>query len=569
MGLIVGFFSSWWSSRWALPMGLALIALGTVRALNGGFVTDDHVMIEDSPTGTGLVADLRATWTTGTLRSHPKSVRAGALDTYRPLSNTLYVLDRAVLKLHSVPCHAVLWVLHLANCLLLFTLASRMTGSRPQAWCATMLFGLHPTTSEAYLWLSSAPDLLMTFFLLSAAILLENPQGDASPGRSLSLFLLALLSCLSKEPAVLAILFLMVRPRASSVVGQPTWGWQHKKILFSLGAAAVAYAVLRLGALGGTGGPVSNPQHMLAAAGYVPLLWADAASSLVLPRHTAVRFLLEEWQQLAWIWQIWAYAIVIALFVALVFCVRRRPYLAWAMALSAALLTPVTLGLALGWLGFGRYLYLPAALIAPPLVASFTTGAAHSPLRRIGKILGVAYIVTFAVQLQAMIPAWRDDEAHFRAASEEFPERSHGWDGLGRVLMQKGDVTMGVTYLEKAVALNQGRRLEIWEVLIRAYADANRCDQVVKVARHLEEHYGDRRLPWHTIARCYLKRGEIEPGVRALLQGLQQQEQDAQLWELLHKALQQLGAPMRTELDKWLAKHADMPVAQRLVRELQ
>lgn len=122
---------------------------------------------------------------------------------YRPLVFLSYILDAALAgREHASWFHTTSVALHLLNTLLVLLLAGRwLPGDVLGMGGAALLFAVFPTHVESVAWISGRSDLLMTTFLLAAALLHLDGRLWAG-GAAL------LLALLSKEAAVGAILLL-------------------------------------------------------------------------------------------------------------------------------------------------------------------------------------------------------------------------------------------------------------------------------------------------------------------------------------------------------------------------
>lgn len=150
---------------------------------------------------------------------------------YRPMIDSLFVLEYAVAGTHPFLYHLTNFLLHLANTLLLFGLLRRFLAERPAgeacAFLGTALFAFHPIQVESVLWPAARPAVLCTFFLLAGIrAALSSIEGKTAGGvwgggaGALALFVASLLS---KEisiaaPPCLALLLLAGPARRARVV---------------------------------------------------------------------------------------------------------------------------------------------------------------------------------------------------------------------------------------------------------------------------------------------------------------------------------------------------------------
>ncbi|HYK90578.1 MAG TPA: hypothetical protein VE398_17525 [Acidobacteriota bacterium] len=123
---------------------------------------------------------------------------------YRPISNLSLALTATWAGYDSTAWHASNLILHFANTLLVYILASNPCSSPLAALFAAALFSIHGTRPEAAVWIAGRFDLLATFFVLSGLILFTRAVAT-TPARGRNCRLLSLLcmvlAILSKESA--------------------------------------------------------------------------------------------------------------------------------------------------------------------------------------------------------------------------------------------------------------------------------------------------------------------------------------------------------------------------------
>lgn len=236
-----------------------------LSCLGGGFVFDDHVLIEDNP----YIQDLGNTPLFFTSKD-ARIVRefAGLQDdTYRPVQSISYALSHALWGLDSGRFHLDDVLLHAATAVLLLFLLHRLTRRLAVALLAALLFAVHPVQVEAVSYLSGRSDQLSLFFSLLAfrTWLWQRERSSppwSGPGLlSLTCFAAALLS---KEMAVSlpGVVFLY-----SFLVGADSRRPRLRRALLDalpFAVLVILFAVVRTAALGRvaqTG--VSDPTELL------------------------------------------------------------------------------------------------------------------------------------------------------------------------------------------------------------------------------------------------------------------------------------------------------------------
>jgi hypothetical protein len=317
--------------------------------------------------------------------------------------------------------HAVSWLLHAATSLLLFALLRRsdpaarpardLTNDLAAAGLAALFF-LHPVHVESYVWINGRSDLLGGFWLAVLAFSL-NRMSKAPRQGLVPFFALGLVSFLgasSKLPfaiaAAAAWLAWAIRTRA------PRSNTAGSAISVGIGVHLILRAVFApfRGQLGASENVFSDPTIWLS----LPRLAANGTETLLAFRTEAMRslswMLFGPWSTFEWL------GLAIALLV-LSFLSYRRDWSGLVYWLGALLtLAPAVIVSATFWLGFDRYLYMPAILT---LLAMFpyVVGAASRGRRfRIPlSALGLALIAHAAMQTHEASKAYASQDAYDRA----------------------------------------------------------------------------------------------------------------------------------------------------------
>lgn len=127
---------------------------------------------------------------------------------YRPLIGASFWLDKLLFNANPVIMHLEGVLLHLVNVLLVLFLTRvclGLTGLHDKyllPFCAALLFGVHPITTESVNWISGRTDILMGNFILLGAILLILFKRSGRIRYLISALLAVLLAALAKEAAI-------------------------------------------------------------------------------------------------------------------------------------------------------------------------------------------------------------------------------------------------------------------------------------------------------------------------------------------------------------------------------
>jgi hypothetical protein len=205
-----------------------------LSALSAGFLAlDDTDTIRFIQSGKVAVFDL---------------IFSGGRGYYRPLSTLSLLMDFHFFGGNPAGYHLANILLHLANALLVYHLATLLmrgrTGNSFFPFMAGMLFAVHPVNSEAVVWICARPDLLSCFFFLLAFIALIRAGRRCTFAAGAFIFVAFLFSLMSKE----ASLFLIALAPLWLYLERDTVTWRGTlAACVPLFFAALVYFVLRQG----------------------------------------------------------------------------------------------------------------------------------------------------------------------------------------------------------------------------------------------------------------------------------------------------------------------------------
>jgi Flp pilus assembly protein TadD len=452
-----------------LAVGLAcLIYLPTLRY---DFVWDDKTLIQENP-------DLnRANPLTLFSRSFavlPTSGHWQSNQYYRPLVSLSLWVDHRFWGLNPHGYHLTNVALNLAACLLLTWLLLRLFTSFWPARSASgpallggLVFALHPTHVESVAFIAGRTDIIMTIFLLIAALALIR-YGRRPSWRLVVLMVLTFAAALlSKEAAILfpliALLYLNRAPRRE----RPS----IRRIILPglLALVAVIYLLVRAAVLKGYVPPwedVTVTQRTLlvlnAFGRYLVLSFFPFGHRAIYPGPS--QFALLGWPTIAAI-----FASILFLGLAVRF---RNTLINLGSAWYVLFLLPVC-----NWFPPGvsflaeRLLYLPIIgliIVVTGLALRLQTNhqgtkAPRTKNQELGtkksgpaRLLAGAialYLVAFGTDAIHRLPVWQNNLTLYRAAVREAPDSPDAHDNLGVVLRESGDLPEAVREHRQAVAL--------------------------------------------------------------------------------------------------------------------
>jgi tetratricopeptide (TPR) repeat protein len=150
----------------------------------------------------------------------------GSGNYYRPLLASTFIIDKYAWGLHESFMHLENIILHAMNVILVFyiarriALAEKVTLINPLAFCAALLFALHPINTEAVNWISGRTDLLAGLFVLCSLLFLLRALSSAE--NFISCFMAAVtffIGMFAKETAIFflpaAILIIMMHDKVN------------------------------------------------------------------------------------------------------------------------------------------------------------------------------------------------------------------------------------------------------------------------------------------------------------------------------------------------------------------
>jgi tetratricopeptide (TPR) repeat protein len=228
-----------------LLIALAGVGLAHSSALDGGFVWDDHHLIEGQAGFEEFQGPaayfLRPFW------NHPEFGGTNP-PFYRPLVTLSYALDHWLWRGDATGFHRSNLLLHLAVCALVFALCRKGRVEPRLSALATLLFGTFPRLTESVSWISGRTDLLAAIGALSSLLIYSSRPSDHV--RRLAAGLALALGLCAKEVALAALCALAVL-ELTRVHRREASTPEALRNLAPVVAGAAAYLGLRLVAFAG------------------------------------------------------------------------------------------------------------------------------------------------------------------------------------------------------------------------------------------------------------------------------------------------------------------------------
>jgi len=398
---------------------VAVSAAATWVGLSGSWVGDDWHMVQNYLYGDW--AELGAVFKRNAASYLFVEDKVGP---YRP-ATMLTLIATHLLAPEPWLHHAVSWVLHAATSLLLFVVlrgqplaGSKIDSSTNEIAAAGLaaLFFVHPVHVESYVWINGRSDLLAGFWL-AALVFWLSQMSQAPKPRWAQLFVLGLVAFLgasSKLPFAIAAVAAWLawasrRPAAQS-------RWAGSAMASGIGVHLVLRAVFApfRGQLGTSENVFADPEIWSS----VPKLVGKGAAALL-------SFRAEAMQSLSWVlfgpWSTADWLGLALVLLSLAFLVSRRDGPGLAYAVGAILtLAPVAIVSGAFWMGFDRYLYMPAilALLAVAPYAARAVSRGRGWRIALG-VLGLGLLGYSAIQTHTASQAYASQEAYDRALVDD------------------------------------------------------------------------------------------------------------------------------------------------------
>ena len=444
------------SPRAAWCLLLACLTVGTLAgfwsALDGGFIWDDRILIEDNR----YIKELRYIpraferqfWDVSFMTDEDARELANLY--YRPLVTLSYMLDYQLYGSRAGGFHLTNVLLHLLATLLVLLLARRVLG-RDQLLavgvCAAV-FALHPSRAEAVSWISGRTDVMMAIFGFTSLLLYWRALERSAAGLGLrrtallvaggwATYVLAL-SC--KESAV-ALAVVVPAVDWLLIAGgdrRQLWArarWCHLPLVGLTGAFVLFRLWYQLGVVGAKDAGLGLSGRLLmllqtvghfvklTVTPYEPNMQVGAYFTPQTADYSVVAL---------------GAGAVVGCGVALALAARRSPAATFALLLGLAFFLPSAnlVPLSILTLASDRFLYVPLlglALLAGLAARRLTGSRLRVPLLA----LGAAMLLSWVMVLHLRGEDFADPVAFWSAEQSSSPQNPLVEERLGSALLQR------------------------------------------------------------------------------------------------------------------------------------
>ncbi|MFH1982589.1 MAG: tetratricopeptide repeat protein [Pseudomonadota bacterium] len=434
---------------WVLFKQWAIVAVLTILAytptFTGGFLLDDHVLIENNT----FIRQIRSP-------SDYFSQEDGILDRdqwqgdyhtgyYRPLVSLSYALDYRLWGNNPIGFRTTNLILHLFVCLALLALLHRHLTDGWQSVAAVLIFALHPVNTEAVAWISSRNNIMAALFsMLALLFYAERDPGRATVNRFMALLCFTL-ALLSKEYGVMVLPILFVWNRTFDAGRQRPGAELAGYLPFC--AVLIGYFWLRVSATGAVLSPNAGADIFVRLLS-VPYLILYNLRLVFLP--VGLHSFSIHYPSDGIFWDVAASLAGLAMVCLLLWRLRRNRAvimgtLSFLLGLFPVLNIFPTSAVSLISM---RWLYFPMAFFA----IAFCPPAALPKWRRAGACLTalvIAGLTGYTLFLNQYL--WHDEASFFEREVTVFGNLDYA-GGLGELLHSRGDLATAEAYYQQGIA---------------------------------------------------------------------------------------------------------------------
>jgi Tfp pilus assembly protein PilF len=426
-------------SNW-LHIAILIIAtlLAYSKIFNAGFITwDDPLYVINNKDIQGLGVEQMSKW-----------FSQYYVGNYHPLTMLSYAIDFMLGKTAPFIYHLTNILFHIANALLVYVFAKRVTSHIWVALFVALLFAMHPTQTESVSWIAERKNVLYGFFFLSAMNVYTGYAKDEKNVKLLWVVLLGIASMLSKAAAIslpfalFAIDIWMQRPLGKAKV------WLEKLPLFIL-AGIVVYVGINAQSEGEFLNlhPEYTAKHTIIFAGYA---YVQYIIQLLLPVKLSVLYPYPES-----IGALHVIFLVLAIgIVALGVIAYRKKW--WLLAGGGVFYT-ANIAIVLQFVQFGevlmadRYLYIACLGIWIPAVAYLYQWSEKKSMRTAALAACSIISLSFLAITYQRNEIWMSELNFWKAIVETFPNSSVAQSSLGGVYLQEGNYAEADAHLNNAI----------------------------------------------------------------------------------------------------------------------
>ena len=527
-----------------LPLCLLLIAfaLAWQPALLNGFVYwDDYFQI----TTNFFVKNLALT-----NLLHLFTPVLNPLGMYQPLTTLIFGLEYKLFGQSAIGFHLFNLLWHLFNVYLVYLLVKKISGIKT-AYLTAFFWAILPTNAEAVNWLSSSSTLLSASFGLTALLYYFNYLQEFKRWQIILVYLFFILALLSKVSLViLPILMLCLDWLINKKITVHNFYQKLFFWLFSALLGVIALIIRQISHLPDATLPNYNILDKIVLIFYslgAHLTKVFVPINLYYPYGYPAKFY--NWLS----WEIYAYAFLGILIIALIKIIKNREYRFWLIWFIVCLLPMIKFNNFSTPFLADRYLYLASL---GPLVIAFsylqTLPKKYYRLISLG-LINLAIIFIFITREQSSV--WRNDLTIWEYSLKNNPKSSFTLGMLGQVYLNAGLTTEAKNYFAEAVAINSQDKV-LNNNLGLVCLELQNLPCALKALTIATQENTDSADPWRLLAKTELQANLYQAGLSSINQTIILDSQNGENYYL--KALINLKLNQPKEACTNLAKAVNL-----------
>jgi len=455
---------------------------------------------------------------------------------WHPLTWLSYMLDCQLFGLNPFWYHFVNLLFHIANTLLLFEIFRRMTGLLWRSAFVAALFALHPVHVESVAWVAERKDVLSGFFwmLTIAAYLWYVHQ------RCISRYLLvALLFCfgLMAKPILVTLPFVLLlldywplgrfrragqNQHESSMHTEPKDSDSHTASLGGLILEKVPLFILSAASVVVTFVVQSSGRAMASMAAFglrfrlsnALVSYVRYIGKTIYPTRLAVLYPLRLeglplWQPIV------SFVLLVAISVAVIYAVRRRPFFLVGWLWFLITLVPVIGLVQVGIQAMAdRYTYLSSIGLFMMVTWGVAEGLAKWRYKEMAlRVSAVVVLVILVICTYIQVGYWQNDYTLYKRAVEATEDNYIMHNNFGDVLLKKGLVSEAIANFAEALRINP-RHLEARLNLGVALSEQGRLEEAVECFKEVLRLRQDWPVAYNNLGRAYALLGEYDLAIQ-------------------------------------------------------